>query len=309
LEKGYKRMRARLGIAALSVLLLGCDRWPGKTDEADAAAAAKARLEGMKETCASKLTYVRLKEYVFDQAAQVGNSDPRRLDPLAAHSVVRMDDPVVKSRDDDLNITVCEGRFVLNLPPGIHDAFGGKPVIEANVEYAAQVAADGSGLVYSMTGAEPIIYRIATLGLPNQPGSRLVLAPGQAQVEVPTELPEAPPPPPAATTATVKQSEAPRAQARAASPGKAAASPSFNCRHARTRSEKMVCGSGSLAAADRQMSATYYGQMARADAATKRALRRTRDAFLARRDRCSTDACVAQAYRERVAEIRRIAGE
>src|SRR5688572_1173646 len=98
-------MRFRLGIATAAMLLAGCDGWPGNGDEANkanAALAAKATLARVLETCASKLTYVRLKEYVFDQAAQIRNTDARRLDPLAAHSVVRMDKPVVKSRDDHL---------------------------------------------------------------------------------------------------------------------------------------------------------------------------------------------------------------
>lgn len=308
-------MRLMLGIAIAAVLLSGCDRWSGKADKVDAAAAAKARLKGMLGTCASNLTYVRLKEYVFDQAALVRETDPRRLDPLAAHSVVRMDGPVVKSRDDDLNITVCAGRFVLNLPPGVHDAFGGKPVIAANVEYAAQAAADGSGLVYSMTGAEPIIYRIATLGLLNQPRSRLAAAPEPPEqaADIVAETPPRPkvsrPAPPPTTMATAEPRSMPKTEVRTQPQAKAVASPSFNCRHARSRSEKAVCGNGSLAAADRQMSAAYYSEMARADAATKRTLRRSRDSFLAKRERCSSDACVAQAYQERVAEIRRIAGQ
>lgn len=305
-------MRAISIVAGLAFLFAGCDRLSKEDKKAEAAAAAKARLEGMKDTCASKLTYVRLKEYVFDQAAQVRNTDPRRLDPLAAHSVVRMDNPVVKSRDDDLNITVCAGRFVMNLPPGVYEAFGGKPVIQANVQYAAQAAADGSGLVYSMTGAEPIIYRIATLGLPTGAAPLPAAVPERpAAPEAPVDVAEAPPKPrtePVATAA-VEPKQPSTARPAPETKAKAVASPSFNCRHARTRSEKMVCGDGSLAAADRQMSAIYYGEMAQADAATKRALRRSRDAFLAKRERCTSDACVARAYAERVAEIRRIAGQ
>ena len=308
-------MRFSLGIATAAMLLAGCDGWRGNGDEADeanAALAAKATLERVLETCASKLTYVRLKEYVFDQAAQIRNTDTRRLDPLAAHSVVRMDRPLVKSRDDHLNITVCTGRFVLNLPPGVHDAFGGQPVIAANVEYAAQAAADGSGLVYSMTGAEPIIYRIATLGLPNQPQSQIAAAPklpeSEPEIEPAATRPE---PKPierqAEPTRTATIERKPKAHVEERDKSTAVANPSFNCRHARTRSEKAICGSGSLAAADRRMSAAYYAEMARADSATKRALRQSRDSFLAKRERCSSDACVAQAYQQRVAEIRRIA--
>lgn len=306
-----------IGVGA-ALALFGCDRMADRAPRADTN---EARLEQVRSECASRLTYARLKEYVFDEAARIRNSDPRRLDRLAAYSVVRMDDPVVKSRDDQLNITVCTGQFVLNLPPGIQDVFDGEPVIKADVEYAAQAAADGSGLVYSMSGAEPIIYRIATLGLPTRSVPQIAAIPAIAEGEkepAKVDVVESRPEPPALRAATVSTPtkatadvpEPAAAQVREpAQQAKATASPSFKCRHAKTPSEKMVCGSGPLAAADRRMSAVYYSEMASAPAQTKSALRRTRDTFLARRERCSSESCVARVYAERVAEIRRIGGQ
>ena len=335
-------MRLAIGLVATALASYGCDRMLPAAHRADA----KERLEQVRKACASQLTYARLKEYVFDEAARIRNSDPRRLDALAAYSVVRMDDPVVKTRDEDLNVTVCTGRFVLNLPPGIQDAFDSQSVIEADVEYAAQAAADGSGLVYSMNGAEPIIYRIATLGLPTRPAPRIAAAPSvvepskdapdvavakdvaeqkavippavdqaKTRIAAPERRPEAAPKREPVRQATAVPKREPVRQATAVPKrepvrqARAATNPSFNCRYAKTGSERMVCGSGSLAAADRRMSAVYYSEMASADAAVKRALRRTRDKFLARRDRCSTEACVARIYAERVTEIRRIANQ
>jgi uncharacterized protein YecT (DUF1311 family) len=314
-------MRMAIGIAALALAFSSCNRkFDGSTPRMDAA---KARLEQVRRACASQLTYARLKEYVFDEAARIRNSDPGVLDPLAAHSVVRMEDPVVKSRDDELNITVCTGRFVLNLPPGIQDAFNGQPVIGADVEYAAQAAADGSGLVYSMNGAEPIIYRIATLGLSTRPMPHIAAAPMEAGGETTTadiELAETRPQRPVAKPPPVHNAErmaiaapekrvAARPEREPARRAQENASPSFNCRHAKTPSEKMVCNSDTLAAADRRMSAVYYSEMARADAEAKRTLRRTRDKFLAKRERCSTQACAARVYAQRLVEIRRITGD
>lgn len=305
-------MRVPLAAAA-ALSLYGCD-WLDNGTPASRAQAAKAP-EQVRSECASRLTYSRLKEYVFDEAASIRNSDPRRLDQVAAYSVVRMEQPVVKSRDDHLNITVCTGRFVLNLPPGVQDAFDGQPFITADVEYAAQAAADGSGLVYSMTGAEPIIYRIATLGLrPLQPVQIAESpAPIKPDLEKSSLAPQATtqeskaPAPSKAKEARVetvnRAAERPRAPVQQA---KSTASPSFKCRYAKTTSEKMVCRNGSLAAADRRMSAVFYSEMANASAETKRALRRSRDRFLARRERCTSEACVARVYEERVAEIRRI---
>jgi uncharacterized protein len=72
----------------------------------------------------------------------------------------------------------------------------------------------------------------------------------------------------------------------------------------------MVCASGALAAKDRQMAAIYYAAMANADVGTRAHLRRSRDAFLTRRERCGSEDCVMSIYDARIQEIRRItAGE
>jgi len=89
----------------------------------------------------------------------------------------------------------------------------------------------------------------------------------------------------------------------------ASARPSFDCRRARSRVERMVCGSDELARADRSMSSTFYAALARADGDTRAELRSSRDRFLRFRDRCTSDACVAQAYADRTAEIRDMAGD
>lgn len=68
----------------------------------------------------------------------------------------------------------------------------------------------------------------------------------------------------------------------------------------------MVCSSGGLAARDRAMSSQYYSALSSADSSQRRALRRTRDRFLAYRERCGTEACIAQAYEGRMREIRDI---
>src|SRR5205085_1846471 len=153
-------------ISALAALA-GCD-WMHKKDAPSAKSEkelAQAREERIHEACGSTATYDKLKALVFDQAARIRNSDPRNLDPIAAGSVVRMEKPVVKSRDEELDVTVCSGRFILELPPGAENAFDGMRRVSADVEYSAQAAADGTGLVYQMDGAEPIVYRLATFGM------------------------------------------------------------------------------------------------------------------------------------------------
>jgi uncharacterized protein YecT (DUF1311 family) len=319
--------------AALLASLPACDwmKKPKPAAEKSEKELLAERNERIRKACASEGTYDRLKELVFDEAARIRNSDPRNLDPLAAAAVVRMEKPLVKSRDEDLNVTVCTGRFVLELPPGAENAFDGKRRLDAQVEYAAQAAADGSGMVYQMDGAEPIIYRLATFGLSGQALARVVQIPqASAPPSAPAELvlmdpvaPKAPAPaaepaeaprpaPPAKTPPPVAPKPvarpAPRIEQAEAQPRPAPgpARPSFNCRYGRSSSEKMVCSSPSLAAKDRQMSSVYYAAMAQADPATRSHLRRSRDAFLSRRERCGSEDCVAAAYNARIAEIRSI---
>ena len=290
----YRKHRIEaLALLAVIVGATGCD-WMRKKDPPGEKSAAELRAEQterIRRACASDATYDRLKELAFDEAARIRRQDPRALDALAEAAVVRMERPVAKSRDENLNVTVCTGRFILELPPGAENAFDGERRLTAEIEYAAQAAADGSGLVYHMEGAEPIIYRLATVGgLPR-----------------PTVVKAAPPPPPEPDPEPqLAEAESPeRPEAEPPRP-RTAASPSFNCARGRSRSERMVCSSPDLAARDRRMSSIFYSALADADSGTRRRLRSSRDRFLAYRERCPNEACVAQAYEDRIDEIRDI---
>jgi hypothetical protein len=300
-------------LATVLVPLSGCD-WMKKKEAP--AQKSKAELAGeqrerIRKACASDATYARLKELVFDEAARIRNSDPRNLDPLAAAAVVRMEEPVVKSRDDELNVTVCSGRFILELPPGAENAFDGKRRLDAEVEYAAQAAVDGSGLVYQMDGAEPIIYRLATFGMKGGPLPKIAPV---APVPIPTLPPEAAPAEPTLMPPVAEprpRPAPPPVRTAEKSPAPAPATrvtvrPSFNCRYGKTRTEKMICASPRLAAQDRAMASLYYDLMAGADPATRGHLRRSRDAFLSRREQCRSESCVGSAYASRMAELRTI---
>ncbi len=290
---------------------------------------AQARRAQLLDACASSLTYDRLKELAFDEAIRIRNADPVNLDTLATHSVVRMERPIVKSRDEDLNVTICRGRFVLELPPGAERGFGGDRRLVADIEYAAQAAADGSGLVYQMEGADPIIYKLAAFDLqghayrPPAPVAETRLAQAET-VPQPAVVEPAPPntprgvrpPAPAPKPRPIAPKPSPKIAASstpapAAEPRHAAvrAKPSFNCRYARTRSEKEVCGNHRLAALDRSMSSLFYSALSDADAQRRAELRRTRDRFLSYRERCRDEACVADAYQGRMEEIRDIMAE
>jgi hypothetical protein len=230
-----------------------------------------------------------------------------------------MERPLVKSRDDKLNVTVCTGRFILELPPGAENAFDGKRRVEADIEYSAQAAADGSGLVYQMDGAEPIVYRLASFGVaPGAMAARPTPAPQPvAPPAMPTQTAAAAPPPAARPSPPSVRPAPPPRPARPPAPSfvpaqatTGAPRPAFNCRYAHTRTERLVCSSPSLAANDRAMSSVYYGAVAAAGPATKDRIRASRNGFLRRRERCGDDeGCVARTYRERIAEIRGMTGE
>ena len=290
---------AALALALSSLNLLAACDWMQKKDPPGQKTAAELKAEQaarIRRACASDSTYDRLKELAFDEAVRIRGGDAQALDAIAQAAVVRMEEPVAKSRDEDLNVTVCTGRFILELPPGAENAFDGQRRLSAEIEYAAQAAADGSGLVYQMSGAEPIIYRLATVG--GMPRPQVA----QAQ---PVPIPSPEPLPPSAPEAEPRQ-PAPQPRAESAPP-RTAASPSFSCARSRSRSERMVCTSGSLAALDRQMSSLFYSALSDGDSVTRRELRRSRDRFLAYRERCPNEACIAQAYRDRMDEIRDIA--
>ncbi|MEA3054472.1 MAG: hypothetical protein QOG72_3375 [Sphingomonadales bacterium] len=301
-----------LMLAGASALLGGCD-WMKKKEapaEKSKTELAAEQRERIRKACASEATYDRLKELVFDEAARIRKSDPRNLDPLAAAAVVRMEEPVVKSRDDELNVTVCSGRFILELPPGAENAFDGKNRLTADVEYAAQAAVDGSGLVYQMDGAEPIIYRLATFGLQGTLPKIVAVAPEPAQTVPPTAVRPVPAPLPEPAEPARRAAPSPPepvAEAPLAPPTRVTVRPSFNCRYGKTRTEKMICASPRLAAQDRQMASLYYDLMAGAEPATRGHLRRSRDAFLERREQCRSEGCVGSAYASRMAELRSIA--
>jgi uncharacterized protein len=89
-------------------------------------------------------------------------------------------------------------------------------------------------------------------------------------------------------------------------PATGAARPSFNCRYARTRGEIAVCRDSGLAALDRQMASQFYRALRVADPRQRATLTATRDSFLRYRDRCPSNACVAETYRGRMREIRDI---
>ena len=282
-----RRVSLTLAVAALALATGAC----GKKRPADAlddnavVATAGEPATSSEKLCASSATYDKIKLELFRQAAEVRGRDQAAFDKIAAYSVVRVEEPVLRARDEALRRIDCTARLALDLPPGLA-VVGGRRSLVASIGYAVQPAADGSGEVVTLTGADPITIPLATLAR---------TAPTAA-------------PPPAEPVAADRLTPLPDPLAPATTPPPRVTSrPSFNCDRARTRSERAICSSSGLAALDRSMAGFYDQAMAGADPRTASELRRTRDRFLDYRERCPTDACMADAYRGRIREIGDIA--
>ena len=243
------------------------------------------------QRCASKATYDRIKRELFRRAAEMRGSDQAAFDKLAAYAVVRMENPVLESDDEQAGTIACSGSLSLDLPPGVA-VVGGRRTLTATVDYTLQRAADRSGEVVMLRNADSIIAPLATLGRVGQPVQQPA-APADANIIAPV-TPDAPP--------TTEPAPAP-APPQPAPPQASAARPSFNCANARTRGEIAVCRDPGLAALDRQMASQFYGALQQANPAQRTLLQRTRGRFLAFRDSCGSDACIADAYRGRMREI------
>jgi hypothetical protein len=208
---------------------------------------------------------------------------------------------VLEREDEERGAVFCSGALFLDLPPGVA-VVGGRRTLMADIDYSLQRAADRSGEVLTLNNADAIITPLATLARTSAPlptpapgaaensvGSTLEGS-GEAPPTTAQTVPAAPPPPPSPQSTP---EPAPTASVR----------PSFNCANARTRGERAVCSSGALAGLDRQMASQFNRAMTNASPGEREMLTRTRSRFLAYRDRCGSDACIAEAYRGRMAEI------
>jgi uncharacterized protein YecT (DUF1311 family) len=285
-----------IALLLLIVWLFSGNRSPDQ-DKLTGAGANVAQADTPEKRCASKATYDLIKRDLFRRAAQLRGSDQAAFDKLAAYAIVRMENPVLESEDKDSGAANCSGSLSLDLPPGVA-VVGGKRTLTADVDYTVQQAADGSGEVVLLKNADPIVAPLATLARTSQPAPQPI-APAATTPTEPT-LGPVPIPAPAPGTAGAPARPAP------APPAQTSARPSFNCANARTRGEIAVCGDSGLAALDRQMASQFGSAMADAGPGQRALLQRTRSRFLGYRDSCRTNACIADAYRGRIHEIRDI---
>jgi hypothetical protein len=263
----------------------------------------QAKAPSPEKLCARQQTYDLIKRELFRRAAQLRGSDQAAFDQLSAYAVLRMENPVMESEDSSTGAVNCSGSLSLDLPPGV-GIVGGRRTLNADVDYTVQPAADGSGNVVLLRNADSIIAPLATLarsGASAQPAPGQTAPPSQPmQTQGPSLEPNGEPAQPAPAAPSTTAQQAPE-QNRPSS-----ARPSFDCRDARTKGEVAVCSDAGLAALDRNMAAQYGRAMDGASPDQKALLRRTRDRFLAYRDRCPNRSCIGDAYVGRMREIRDI---
>ena len=220
-----KRARGgvRLGCSA-AILLAGCGEIePNAPLEP---AQQRAQVKRQQTACGSSRAYAALKGRLFDQAQLGFDGDRANLDMLADYSTVRMESPVVEGRDEAIDLTRCSGRLILDIPPGAERGFGGDRRLQADIRYTAQPAADGSGLVYRLTDAEPIVTRLAGFSLtggafrppPAIDQQKAAAEPPAPPEPVPVEVAEATPSPPPPALRVVRQ-PAERVQSRSPAAG------------------------------------------------------------------------------------------
>lgn len=275
--------------AVLAGVLLASSVWntgPKDEDKLSTNQMAAKKSADPQAWCAAQATYDAMKRELFRRAAQVRGSDEDAYARLSDFALLRVNGPIVRGVDDRLNSVSCSGTAVLGLPPGVAVA-GGRRTLSGDIDYAIEPAADGTGNVVRLSAADAIVVPLATLT--RTASAAPAPAPLPVENTVSGDQPTAPQP----------QQAPPPQQA----PAPAAANPSFDCANAHTRSETAICNDPGLASLDRQMAAQFNRGMSEADGGQRRLLERTRSRFLSYRNRCATNACIAQTYQSRMREI------
>ncbi|MEO7602104.1 MAG: hypothetical protein ABIS39_02410 [Sphingomicrobium sp.] len=265
------------GFAALLLIILFFTlRDAGEQDRLDdGAATSLPDAETDAAGCSGNQVLGALKTALFRQAGANRLNDAAAFDQIARAAVVRMENAALE--DELADRLDCTGALAIDLPPGIV-APGGRRNLMGNVDYSVSsqtgdiTIRNASALVGALSGLE------RSSGGVSQPlgGDPLT---NQVVVE-PGEPVEPSDPQPSAN-----------------------ARPSFDCSRARTRGEQAICADPGLAALDRQLAAQYGRAMAGVLPDRQALLRQTRDRFLAYRDSCPNDGCIADAYRGRMQEI------
>jgi uncharacterized protein YecT (DUF1311 family) len=282
---------AVLALILLAVLLFSRGRGDENQDRLSDVVVEDGESTTPEQQCASRSVHERIKRELFRRAAQVRGSDADAFASVAGHASVRMEAPMATRGDEDAAVVSCTGLLWLDLPPGVV-AEGGRRTLSGDIIYTVRRSSGGDPMLAGLGNADAIVAALAALVRTRAPEDEALneMAPATDGAVIAPQDGFDPAVPP---------SDAPAG---------ASAGPSFDCAAAGTPSEIAVCNDASLAALDRQMAALYNRSLSTADARQRALLVQTRDRFLAYREGCRTNSCIAGAYQGRMREISDIMG-
>jgi curved DNA-binding protein CbpA len=261
--------------------------------------------------CSSASNAQLIKRELFARAAALRGSDGAIYRRLATHSVIRLQAPHSVRSEADRRTVYCNALVGLDLPPGVAIP-GGRRSVSSDVGYLVQSAGGGRGSL-ALFHAGTIARDLATLVSvrpPAEPGAMTDEAVARAPAVPPAPIMPAPPPvrhveespraapPPSALPAPRVPPSRPVAS-RVAPPRQTA---STRC-GARSSGAASACNSPALTGLDRDLGMLFRQSVQRADAAKQRTLYRDHYGFIARLDRCASQACSRDEYLARMQEI------
>ena len=282
------RLSTSLLILSLSCATLACGpRNRDKLDDNELATAQGGKAAATDDRCAAQVTQDEVRRQLFARAAQIRGSNGDNYVKIASFSVLQLDGAAPVATVAASELIDCRGHATLRLPAGLKVA-GGRTSLGGDIGFTISPGPNGS---VTLGQSDAIAIPLATLT--------------QNRSARAAPAPTAPTAPPVAESREPGPVAAPAPEPRPA-PAEAIsdARPSFNCRRARTQSERAVCADPDLAELDRRMADRYVTALSVAGPDQSELLRTTRDRFLGYRERCrSDDACIANVYRGRLREI------
>ena len=246
--------------------------------------------------CTSAAPSALIKRELFQRAARLRGSDRAAFDTLAAHSFLRVGQPLPAGPDTPA--ANCDVKIFLALPPGV-EAYGERRNLEGKVRYASRGKPGGQPLTFVSAGVVELLATIA-----RTPSRMAAVEPLPV---LPAVAPAAPMPSPRPLLV-----EASAPSVRPPSPLPARADPpakvthertSFSCRSAKSWAANTVCTSASLAVLDRGLASLYGDSIARVPPSRRNQLIQGDRRFLAYRDGCRTESCVRSAYLTRIQAV------
>ena len=278
-----------LALIAAGLLIYGLSADRSNQDRLSDTVMGEAQPTNLERQCGSQKIHDAIKRELFRRAAQVRGRDQEALDQIAGQASARMEAAMLTSQDDERGTIGCSGLLWIDIPPA-YIAPGGRRTLSSDVDYTLETTSEGAGDLVSLGSADSIVSSLSKLAR--------VRSPVEQQPEVVEPVP--------GTTGEIilpGGEVVPAPPPETAAPDTSSANPSFDCRFARTRSEIAVCNNGGLASLDRQMADLYNRSLGQADPEQHDLLVRTRNRFLAYRDRCRSESCIAGAYQGRMREI------